>query len=194
MTDMNQLKSKIPGWGADLDPKNRSGVPREKTPPHETGAHWDEPERQIPRVKILKSSEHKTLTPVFGTSCPPKGLSGFIREYAYTLSEGKKSHWIFLLIADRVDVIEGLLESALRLRPHNPLKEMGLAAEFKGKGLRSRFGQHRADVKRMQKEAVVVLGLGLAFLIRESILRRSDKRRSDKQIPDRRKGERRKAA
>ena len=37
-------------------------------------------QQQVARVKIHKSIEHGKLTPVFGTSCPPKGLSGLIRE------------------------------------------------------------------------------------------------------------------
>jgi hypothetical protein len=27
--------------------------------------------------------EHKFLTPVFGTSCPPRGVSGALRKLAY---------------------------------------------------------------------------------------------------------------
>jgi hypothetical protein len=191
MPDLTHLKSEIPGWGADLDPKNRPGVPREKTPAHGTGAHWDEPERQIPRVKIFMSSERNSLTPVFGTSCPPKGLSGVLRNYAYSLSEGKKPRWLLLLIADRVDEVEGILGSMLRLSPHNPLKEMGLASEFKGDGFRSRFGQHRADMKRMQREALFVLGLGALFLARKSIFGNRDRQGIARQGQDRRRVSRR---
>ncbi|MEO5970729.1 MAG: hypothetical protein ABIQ95_12455 [Bdellovibrionia bacterium] len=187
MLDSTELKSKIPGWGIDLDPKNRPGVPREKTSPHGTGAHWDVPDRQIPRVKIYKSSERRSLTPVFGTSCPPKGLSGVLRDYAYSLSEARKSHWFLLIIADRVDEVEGILGSIFQLRPHNPLKEMGLATEFKGEGFRSRFGQHRADVRRMRMEALLVLGLGALLLGRKFIFRNPDKQSTEGLSTDRRK-------
>jgi hypothetical protein len=165
-----QLNAKPFGWGADLDPKNRPAVPMEKTPPHGTGAHWDEPERQIPRVKVFRSVEHKGLTPVFGTACPPKGLSGLIRKYAYKLSEEKKSHWLLLLFADRVDEFEGILSSLAKGRPHNPLAEMGLASEFKHAGFRTRFGQHRTDVRRQGLEALILLfaGAGYYFLRRAS--------------------------
>jgi hypothetical protein len=30
-----------------------------------------------------RSIEHEFLTPVFGTSTPPRGLSGVVRRYAY---------------------------------------------------------------------------------------------------------------
>ena len=41
-----ELRARIPGWGADLDPKDRPSVPRERFDPGATGAHWDFPERQ----------------------------------------------------------------------------------------------------------------------------------------------------
>ncbi len=49
--------SNIEGWGADLDPKNRPAVPRERTPPRFINAHWTELEPQIPKVKIYHSTE-----------------------------------------------------------------------------------------------------------------------------------------
>ena len=41
-----ELQARIPGWGVDLDPKDRPSVPREKFDPTLSGAHWDFPERQ----------------------------------------------------------------------------------------------------------------------------------------------------
>lgn len=155
MASSNFLRSSIQGWGADLDPKDRPGVPREKTPLYGTGAHWREPERQVPNVKILVSPEHKGLTPVFGTTCPPRGLSGKIREYAFTFSEGRTLHWALLLFADRVDVFENSLKSIFTLKAHNPLSEMGLIAEFKRHGLKSRWNKNRSDVRRVQKQLLI---------------------------------------
>ena len=43
---IDELRVRIPGWGADLDPKDRPSVPREIFDPGATGAHWDFPERQ----------------------------------------------------------------------------------------------------------------------------------------------------
>jgi len=42
-----QLRARIPGWGADLDPRDRPSVPRERFSPEATGAHWDYPELQV---------------------------------------------------------------------------------------------------------------------------------------------------
>ena len=94
-----ELRARIPGWGADLDPKDRPAVPRERFDPGATGAHWDFPERQPERWPRERSVEHKFLTPVFGTSCPPRGLSGAIRKYAYRFSEGRAAHWLLLIAA-----------------------------------------------------------------------------------------------
>jgi hypothetical protein len=145
--DSGELRNTIPGWGVDLDPKNRPAVPKEHFNPGGTGAHWDFPERQPETYPRERSPEHKFLTPVFGTACPPKGLSGAIRRYAYTFSEGRLAHWMLLMGADRVDVVESRVGAVLHGRPDNPIAESGLMAEFKHHGLRSRMGQHRADTK-----------------------------------------------
>jgi hypothetical protein len=42
----DKLRARIPGWGVDLDPKDRPSVPRERLDRSATGAHWDFPERQ----------------------------------------------------------------------------------------------------------------------------------------------------
>ena len=68
----DQLRGRIPGWGVDLDPKDRPSVPKERFDPSATGAHCDFPERQPEKWHRERSIEHKFLTPVFGTSCPPK--------------------------------------------------------------------------------------------------------------------------
>ena len=99
-----QLRARIPGWGADLDPADRPSVPREQFDPNLSGAHWEFPERQPEKWPRERSIEHAFLTPVFGTSCPPRGVSGAIRRWSYAkYSEGRAAHWLLLLAADRVD-------------------------------------------------------------------------------------------
>jgi hypothetical protein len=89
-----ELRQRIPGRGADLDPKDRPSVPKEKFDPAATGAHWDFPERQPEKWPRERSIEHKFLTPVFGTATPPRGVSGAIRRFAYNrYSEGRTAHW-----------------------------------------------------------------------------------------------------
>src|SRR5919206_932908 len=117
----DELRARIPGWGVDLDPKDRPSVPRERLDPDATGAHWDFPERQPEKWPRERSIEHKFLTPVFGTSTPPKGLSGAMRKYAYAkYSEGRAAHWLLLLASDRVDTVESAFRSFLTTRPDNP--------------------------------------------------------------------------
>jgi hypothetical protein len=151
----SELRARIPGWGVDLDPKDRPAVPKENFNPGATGAHWEFPQRQTPTWDRERSPEHRFLTPVFGTSCPPKGLSGLIRRYAYRFSEGRPIHWLLLLGADRVDVAESRLEALLKGRPDSRLLETGVLSEFKRGGLRSRIGQNRADVKHQWIDALV---------------------------------------
>jgi hypothetical protein len=143
----SELRDSIPGWGVDLDPKDRPAVPKERFNPDGTGAHWDFPERQIERWPRERSTEHKFLTPVFGTACPPKGLSGKIRRYAYRFSEGRTAHWLLLMGADRVDVVESRIEAVREGRPDSRIAETGVLAEFKYHGWQSRFGRHRADLR-----------------------------------------------
>ena len=105
----------VAGWGADLDPANRPAVPKERTPPRlENALHRDVPEQQPVRVEVLHSTERPGLTPVFGTACPPTGLSGALRRRAFRHSENDIRHWLMLLAADRVNAIEGLLDDARR--------------------------------------------------------------------------------
>src|SRR4051794_2703634 len=73
------LAAHIPGWGSDLDRSRRPGVPRDKAPEIGVESLYPPIPRQIPKARIHKSTEHGQLTPVFGTSCPPHGLSGRIR-------------------------------------------------------------------------------------------------------------------
>ena len=39
----DDLRARIPGWGVDLDPKDRPSVPQERFDPSATGARWDFP-------------------------------------------------------------------------------------------------------------------------------------------------------
>ena len=175
----DELRARIPGWGADLDPKDRPSVPREWFDPGATGAHWDFPERQPEKWPRERSIEHKFLTPVFGTSCPPKGLSGVIRKYAYAkYSEGRAAHWLLLLAADRVDAKEAILRSLVSNRPDNPITQTGVLSEFKRHGIASRFGQKRADTVHQPLDLIIVgapwvAGAGAAYLLARKIVRRS---------------------
>jgi hypothetical protein len=121
----------IRGWGSDLARERRPGVPRDRAP--EIGVEHLYPpiEKQFPRVKIHKSTEHGRLTPVFGTSCPPSGLSGRLRDFGYQFSEGRLSRWMTLMLADRVNMVEDIVSDLAQARVPNLPKEMGLKSELR---------------------------------------------------------------
>ena len=123
--------SHIQGWGADLDRKNRPADPKERIPPRLEHVHWDQPEQQPVHMKIYHSTERPGITPVFGTSVPPSGMSGKIRDYAYTFSENDLRHWLLLLFADRINVLEGIGQDISEGRIPNIFAEMGMKSEIK---------------------------------------------------------------
>jgi hypothetical protein len=152
-----ELRARIPGWGADLDPADRPSYPRLQYAPDATGAHWDFPERQPERQPRERSIEHAFVTPVFGTAQPLSGLSGAVRRYSYArFSEGRLAHWMLLVLADRVDAWEHHLRSFVSLRPDNPITETGVKAELTHHGLASRKG--RSDARHHLLDPVVVAG------------------------------------
>jgi hypothetical protein len=122
--------SHIEGWGADLDHKNRPGVPMERTPPRLEGAPLAAPSMQPQHIEVFVSPERPARTPLFGTSAPPKGLSGLLRRIAYKSTENDIRHWLLLLLADRVNVVEGLGEDLMHGKVPNVLGEMGIKAEW----------------------------------------------------------------
>jgi hypothetical protein len=152
-----QLRARIPGWGADLDPADRPSYPKLRYSPESTGAHWEFPERQPERWPRERSVEHAFVTPVFGTAQPPKGLSGAIRKLSYArFSEGRLAHWLLLVVADRVDAYEEHLRSFTTTRPDNPVTQTGVKAEFTHHGISSRRG--RVDARHQVLDPVIVAG------------------------------------
>jgi hypothetical protein len=166
---IEKLRERIPGWGVDLDPKDRPSVPKLQFHDDLSGAHWEFPERQPEKWPRERSIEHKFLTPVFGTAQPPTGLSGAIRKFSYaTYSEGRAAHWLLLIAADRVDAWENHLKSFRTLRPDNPITQTGVRSEFTHHGLTSRLGTRRADRVHQVLDPLIVAGpwvaaAGLAF-------------------------------
>jgi hypothetical protein len=68
---------------------------------------------------------------VFGTSVPPAGVSGMIRAGAFRFSENDLRHWAMLLLADRVNVVEGIIEDLAHGHVPNLFAEMGGPAEWR---------------------------------------------------------------
>lgn len=120
------------GWAVDADTMNQPYYPMKKlTDIDHSGMVWSRPAQQKANVEILSSNERPHLTAVFGTSHPPAGLSGVLRRFAFRYSEGSLGHWMPLLLADRVNVVEGIFEDLLRGHIPNVFSEMGLRAAWK---------------------------------------------------------------
>ena len=123
--------SSVPGWGVDADPKNDPTYPIKKRNNGEhAGYSWERPTQQPLTVEVLHSNERPHVTSVFGTSTPPAGLSGAIRRYAFKHSESSYGHWLPLMAADRVGVVEGLVEDVVRGRIFKVFTDRGWRADW----------------------------------------------------------------
>jgi hypothetical protein len=123
--------SQINGWGVDADPKNDPTYPMKNRDDGEhAGYSWERPPQQPITVEVLHSNERSDLTSVFGTSTPPSGLSGGLRRVAFEYSESSYGHWLPLMLADRVGVLEGVLADLGRGRIPNVFAERGWKAEW----------------------------------------------------------------
>jgi hypothetical protein len=126
--DTQTSHAHIPGWGSDLPRENRPAVPMERTPPRLDVPWQDPPERQPMTVEVLKSVERPDHSRTFGTRLPPKGLSGIIRRAAFKRSENDVGHWLMLIAADRVNVVEGLAQDLKRSPVKLAVVGVGIAA------------------------------------------------------------------
>lgn len=133
-TDETTPEDPVPvnGWGVDADPANDPTYPMKKrTDAEHRGYTWDRPPLQPDTVEILHSNERPGLTSVFGTAAPPSGLSGMLRRFAFRYSESSYGHWLPLMLADRVNMVEGVVDDLKHGRVPNVPGEMGLAADWK---------------------------------------------------------------
>jgi hypothetical protein len=122
----------VPGWGVDADPKNDPTYPyRDRARDPGLALNWERPTQQEQDVEILQSIEHNRMPAVFGTSTPPSGISGMIRRFAFRYSESNWWHWLLLMGADRINVVEGVVQDLGRGKVPNVPAEMGARAEWK---------------------------------------------------------------
>jgi hypothetical protein len=122
----------IKGWGVDADPTNEPTHPMKKyTGDDHKRINWERPPLQPITVEVLHSNERPNVSAVFGTSVPPSGLSGAIRRYAFKHSENEYAHWLPLLLADRVNVVEGIIDDFKKGHIPNIFAERGWKAELK---------------------------------------------------------------
>jgi hypothetical protein len=124
--------SHIKGWGVDADRENEPTYPIKKyTGDDRRRLNYERAEQQPVNIEVLHSNERPGVTAVFGTSSPPSGLSGMIRRFAFKFSEGSWGHWLPLILADRVNVVEGIVDDIKQGHIPNFMAERGWNAEWK---------------------------------------------------------------
>jgi hypothetical protein len=132
MSQLVHEPSAVRGWGVDADPGNDPTHPMKRRNNGEhAGYTWVRPPQQYPTVEVLHSNERPNLTAVFGTACPPSGLSGAIRRFAFRYSESSYGHWLPLMLADRVNMVEGVVDDLRRGHVPNLPAESGWGALWK---------------------------------------------------------------
>lgn len=153
----------VNGWGADLDPANRPMFPKE-LPSDVKTVRGHVTSWQVPRSKIHISNEQPNLTPTFGENVPPKGLSGMLRDYAYEFGEATNRHWMTLILADRVDIVESMVADLFRGKPDNYVREKGWLA----------YTQSDEGRKRAMTVGAAALGALAVGLVLTKAIRRTD--------------------
>jgi hypothetical protein len=124
--------SQVKGWGIDADPENDPTYPmKRRTDTEQRGYTWERPTQQPATVEVLHSNERPNLSAVFGTSTPPRGLSGALRRFAFRYNESNYAHWLPLMAADRIGVIEALFYDIFHGRIPNVFVERGWRADWK---------------------------------------------------------------
>jgi hypothetical protein len=132
MENPNEKYKDIKGWGIDADPENEPNYPIKKyNGDDHKRLDWERPALQSETVEILKSVEHPRMPAVFGTTFPPSGLSGALRRYAFKYDESEYGHWLNLLLADRINVVEGVIDDIRHGHFPNIFSEKGMKADWK---------------------------------------------------------------
>jgi hypothetical protein len=132
-SEKNKAATKdIPGWGIDANPENDPTYPMKRyTGADHARLDYERTVQQPQMIEVLHSNERPGITRVFGTATPPKGVSGVLRRYAFRFSEGSSAHWLTLLLADRVNVVEGIVDDLRHGHLPNIFAERGWKAEWK---------------------------------------------------------------
>jgi len=122
----------VDGWNIDANRENDPTYPmRDVEGDRSKAVDWPQPALQDTDIEVLQSVEHVRRPAVFGTSTPPSGVSGALRRLAFKRSESDWWHWLLLIAADRINVVEGVFEDLAAGKLPNIPAEMGLRAELK---------------------------------------------------------------
>ena len=144
----------IKGWGIDADPDNEPTHPMK----HYTGAkhdrlNYERPPQQPINVEVLHSNERPNVSALFETVSPPSGLRGVLRRFAFKYSEESLKHWFALVLADRINVVEGIAADIGRKTVSNVFVEMGCGSEWK------------YNKKTVIKKAAITVAVATALVI-----------------------------
>lgn len=132
VNEMAERFAHIKGWGIDADPQNEPTYPMKKWNGNDhLRLNYTRPLQQPLTIEKLHSNERPSVSAVFGNTIPPSGLSGHLRRYAFRFSEGNWNHWLTLLLADRINMIEGIADDIKNGFFPNIFKERGWTAEWK---------------------------------------------------------------
>ena len=132
MENISKDFTHIKGWGIDADPENEPTYPMKNyTGDDHKRLNWQRPPLQAVTVEVLKSIERPNISAVFGTPAPPSGLSGAVRRYAFQYSESSYGHWLPLMLADRINVVEGIVDDLRHGHVPNIFAEKGWKAAWK---------------------------------------------------------------
>jgi hypothetical protein len=143
----------IKGWGIDADPRNEPTYPMKNyTGDDHNRLRYEKPLQQPVNMEVLHSNERPDVSAVYGTAAAPSGLSGIFRRLAFRFSESSYGHWIPLMFADRINILEGLISDISRGKLPNIFRERGLRAEMK-------YNRKAFTGRTMVKAAVAVFVL-----------------------------------
>jgi hypothetical protein len=132
MENLSDKFNHIKGWAIDADPENEPTYPMKNyTGDDHKRLGWERPDLQPVKEEVLHSNERPYMPATFGTSLSPSGLSGIIRRFAFRYSEGSFLHWLPLLLADRINIVEGILNDFAHGRFPNFFVEWGWRSEWK---------------------------------------------------------------
>jgi hypothetical protein len=142
---------------AEMNAKDWPAFPmRQESGDEHKGMTWERPTQQARTVDVLRSNERPNLTAVYGTTVPPKGLSGALRRFAFNFSESNGVHWVALIAADRLQMVEATVDDLRRGHVPNLFAEMGLKAELK----------HNPKRFAMRVGTYALAGIGLYLLLK----------------------------
>jgi hypothetical protein len=122
--------------------------------------HKQIPTRQRPGRDINLTLERDSMTPVFGNTTWPRPISTPMRKLAFRFSEDKLRHWLLLLLADRVNMVEGWVEDVGQGKMPMLLPRMEFRTTDHLRRVLSQGPKNRQDKMLLAGTAIALAGVG----------------------------------